>query len=143
MPTPDELRTTIAQARTAFRSSLESAASAWETKPASGEGEDSWSPRQVAEHAIPTEVFFATAVCDACGYPGVQYEGPSSFATAAEAVAALDGAVALADGRLKYVSDTDLPKRKDDATRTAQEWMELAAYHLNDHAQQIKTTIGG
>jgi hypothetical protein len=58
-------------------------------------------------------------------------------------VAAFDAAVALANGRLKYVTDTDLPKQKDEKTRTAQQWMELSAYHMNDHAQQISKTVGG
>ncbi len=143
MPTPDELRAAIAENRAAFRAALEGAAAAWEVAPASGEGEAAWSPRQVAEHAIPVEVYFASSVCDACGYPGVKWEGSKSFATATEAVEAFDAAIALANGRLKYVTETDLPKKKDDEkARTAQQWMELSAYHMLDHANQLRAAAG-
>lgn len=143
MATPDELRASIAEAHAAFRAALEGAAGCWETAPESGDGEAAWSPRQVAEHAIPTEVFFASAVCDACGYPGVKWEGSRSYASAAEAVEAFDAAIGIANGRLKYVTETDLPKKKDDEkARTAQQWMELSAYHMNDHANQLRAAAG-
>lgn len=143
MSTPDELRAKIAEGRAAFRAALEAATGCWEVAPESGEGEAAWSPRQVAEHAIPTEVYFASALCEACGYPGVQWEGSRSYATSAEAVDAFDAAVAIANGRLKYVTETDLPKKKaDEKARTAQQWMEISAYHMNDHANQLRAAAG-
>lgn len=142
MATPDELRAEIAGAREAFRVALSVAAAAWETKPTSGEGEDAWSPRQVAEHAIPLEVYFAAKVCEACGYPGVKWEGATAFATADEATEAFDQAVAIANGRLKYVSETDLPKKKDESSRSAEEYMQIDAGHMNDHASQLLAAAG-
>ena len=87
MAAPDELRAAIAEGRAAFRSALESANDSWEKTPAGGEGEDAWSPRQVAEHLIPTESYFTTQICKACGYPGLD-RVEASYATAAEALAA-------------------------------------------------------
>jgi hypothetical protein len=137
MATPDELRASIASGRDTFREALTAASSNWERKPASGEGEEAWSPRQAAEHAIPSEIAFVNQVCEACGYPGVTWDGSTSYASAEDAIAALDSAVALANGRLKYVSDTDLPKKKDETGRSCEEWMGINAWHLNDHAAQI------
>src|SRR5438552_1305017 len=106
MPSPDELRAAIAAGRDAFQSALSDVAASWEAQPPVPEGEEAWSPRQVAEHAIPLEVHFATRVCEACGYPGVTWEGETSFADAAAASAALEQAITISNGRLKYVSDT-------------------------------------
>jgi hypothetical protein len=141
LPTPDELRAAIATSQDAFRSALSSAGATWDSAPAAGgEGEAAWSPRQVAEHAIPADVYFASKLCEACGYPGVTWEGAKEFATAAEAADAFEQAIKISNGRLKYVTDTDLPKAKEGSDRTAQFWMELAAHHLDDHAKQIAST---
>ena len=107
MPTPDELRASIATGRRTFREALLAAADGWERAPAGGEGEEAWSARQTAEHVVPVEAFFTTAVCSACGYPGV--ESPTaSYPTAEDAAAAFDEVAALCDGRLKHVTETDL-----------------------------------
>ena len=66
MPTPDELRASIAEAREALRSSIAAAGDRWEVT-----ADDDWTPRKTAEHAIAAEVYFATEVCAACGYPGL------------------------------------------------------------------------
>ena len=143
MASPDELRAKIDQSREAFRGALGAAAGAWETKPASGEGEAAWSPREVAEHAIPSEVFFATKVCEACGYPGLTWEGARSFDSAEAAIEAFDAAIAMSNGRLKYVTDADLPKKKDETSRSAEEYLGINAWHMNDHAAQLRATTRG
>jgi hypothetical protein len=112
----------------------------WEKKPAeAAEGEDAWSPRQVAEHAIPSEIWWASEVCIACGYPGLEpIEG--NYPTAEAALEAFEAASAKADGRLKYVSDTDLEKvheRMGPVSRV----MELNIDHLDGHAKQIQAVV--
>jgi hypothetical protein len=130
MPTPGELRAAIAEGRELLRSSIAAAAARWD----SGAG-DGWSPRKTAEHAIASEVFFASQVCAACGYPGLD-PWPAQYATSAEALQGLADAGAKADGRLKYVTETDLPM-KHERMGTVTEIMELNASHLREHAGQI------
>jgi hypothetical protein len=136
MATPDELREELAGARAALRAALEAAPAAkWEVAPGTGEGEEAWSARQAAEHAVGAEAFFTTAVCTACGYPGVEAEKPS-FSTPAEAVAGLDAMIELTNKKLKYVTEGDLEK-KHERLGTSAAIMELMASHLHDHAAQI------
>jgi len=144
MAVPDTLRMAIEQGRSIFRSALEAPdlAERWEVVPQSGQGEAAWSPQRVAEHAVPLEVRFAALVCEACGYPGVTWEGSTSYATPAEAVVAFDAAIAISNGRLKYVTETDLPKKQGEDSRCAEEYMLINAIHMNDHAQQIRNGPG-
>lgn len=136
MATPDELRTSLAEARAKFRTSLESITADWETAPQSGEGEDAWSPRKVAEHAIGAEAFFTNALCEACGYPGVEFERGATYATPADAIVAFDAIVEATNKKLKYVSGTDLPKEHK-SLGSSEKILGIAAYHMNDHAAQI------
>ena len=142
MATPDELRGAIADGRAALRSALEAAASgAWERKLAGGEGEAGWSAREAAEHVVPVEAMFTTAVCTACGYPGVEFAQPS-YATAAEAIAGLEAVTELTNKRLKYVSDTDLEKVHAEWKRSAADILAVDAHHLHEHAAQIRLAAG-
>lgn len=142
MATPDELREELAGARAALRAALEAASPAkWEVAPGTGEGEEAWSARRAAEHAIGSEAFFTTAVCTACGYPGVEAVNPS-YATPAEAVAGLDAMIELTNKKLKYVTAEDLEK-KDERMGTSAAIIELMASHLHDHAAQILAAAGG
>jgi hypothetical protein len=137
MPTPDELRAKIATARQDFQSALEGAGAGWETKPTGdAEGEDAWSPRQVAEHAIGADLYFASEVCGACGYPGLELSR-LSLATPADAITAFAEASAKSDGRLKYVSENDLTMQHKSMGSVA-DVMAIAASHLQEHAAQIR-----
>ena len=136
MPTPDELRAEIAKARSAFRSALEGASANWERQPPTGDGEEAWSPRQVAEHTIGAEPWFTTQVCVSCSYPGLDPIEPS-YATAADALKAFDEVSKNCDGRLKYVTDTDLTM-KHERMETVAGVMQGNAMHLNEHAAQIQ-----
>lgn len=137
MPTPDELRADIAAARADFQSALEGASASWEKAPAPGaEGEDAWSPRQAAEHAIGADLYFASEVCGACGYPGLELSR-LSLATPAEAITSFAEASAKSDGRLKYVSENDLTMQHKSMGSVA-DVMALSASHLRDHAAQIR-----
>jgi hypothetical protein len=141
MPTPDELREAIAAGREELRAALEAARGGdWERKPAQGEGEDAWSAREVAQHVIPSEAFFATAICTACGYPGVEFSN-RSYATADEALAALDEVIEVTNKKIKYVTDTDLEKAHD-RFGSVEGLMKVSAGHLRDHAAQIKAASG-
>lgn len=138
MPTPDELRFDIASARNEFQSALESAGPVWEKKPDDGsEGEDSWSPRQVAEHAIGADLYFASEVCSACGYPGLELSR-LTLPTSEDALAAFLEASQRSDGRLKYVSENDLTMQHEKMGSVA-DIMAVAAGHLRDHAAQIRS----
>ena len=132
MPSPDDLRAHIADGRSALRSAIETAGDRWDQAIPG----DEWSPRKTAEHAIGAEVYFASEVCSACGYPGLD-PWTGSYATAAEALAGLDQAAAAADGRLKYVSDTDLVKTHP-GMGTVTDIMTIDARHLLEPAEQLR-----
>ena len=88
----------------------------------------------MAEHAVPYEAWFASEVCAACGYPGIEpIAGP--FAMAAEAIAAFDATSAKADGRLMYVTEKDLTMPHG-RFGTVARVMERNARHLWEHAAQ-------
>ena len=148
MPTADELRASVAAARTVLRTAITAAADNWETpKGTVADGEAGWSPRQAAEHVIPSELMFTDAICAACGYDGPEnpLTGEPSFATAADALAALDAVVAAADSRVDYVQDEELGKEAPafgfDAVSVA--WlMEMDVWHLADHSAQMITPMG-
>jgi hypothetical protein len=141
MPTPDELRAEIAEGREILRAALEAAKNGdWERKPAAGEGEAAWSAREVAQHVIPAEAFFATAICVACGYPGVEFSN-RSYASPAEALAALDEVIEITNKKIKYVTDTDLLKPHD-RFGSVEGLMKTSAGHLRDHAAQIRAAAG-
>ena len=143
MPTADELRASVAAARAVLRTAITAAADNWETpKGVADDGEAGWSPRQAAEHAVPSEMMFADAICAACGYDGPENplgDAPS-FASAAEALAALDAVTAAADSKVDYVQDAELGKETAafgfDAVSVA--WlMEMDVWHLADHSAQM------
>jgi hypothetical protein len=136
MPTPDELRATLDEARAAFRATLESASENWDRKPEAAEGEAAWSARQVAQHAAASEVYFAKAICDACGYPGPEVPR-ERYATPAEAIAGFDKAVETSNSRIKYVTETDLPRQHESMGSVA-DMLATAATHLNEHAEQVR-----
>ena len=142
MPTPDELRAAIAGGRTIFREALLAAAvDSWERTPAAGQGEEAWSPRQVAEHVVPVEAFFTTAVCSACGYPGLDAVS-ASYPTPADAVAAFEEVSERCDGRLKHVTEKDLAMQHERFGSVA-DLMAMNAHHLEEHAAQIRAAAGG
>ena len=142
MPTADELRAGIAGGQEVLRAAIISAADNWEV--AKGEAEDGeagWSPRQAAEHVIGSHIMFAGMICGACGYDGP--ENPLSgtdFASADEALAALDAVTAAFDSKIKYVQDDELGKSAGGegfAAAPAGMLMHGVYWHLADHAAQI------
>lgn len=143
MPTPDELRAAIEEGRDDLRAALRDASpDTWETKPQAGDGESAWSPREAAEHVIGAELFFATEVCKACGYPGVEMKR-FALATPAEALQAFDEAAATAHGRLKHVSEADLAHKNERFNTDVAGLLGIQAHHLKEHAAQVRGARAG
>ena len=148
MATADELRASVAAARTVLRTAIIASADAWETPKGSGEdGGPGWSPRQVAEHAIPSEMMFANSICAACGYDGPENPLSSTeFATAEDALAALDAVSAAR----RLESQTRAGQRAGQHTQRGGRWppspsrglMVMDVWHLADHASQMLSPMG-
>ena len=142
MATADELRAGIDGGVAALRASIQVSEANWETaKGTADDGEAGWSPRQVAEHVIPSAMMFANGICAACGYDGPENPLSSTeFATPADAVAALDAVVAACDSKVKYVQDDELGKSAGGEGLGAAPvamLMQGAMWHYVDHAAQM------
>ena len=144
MATPDELRAAIDRARDELRDALRSVGDGWEKQPGSGEGEDAWSARQAAEHVVRAEVFYARMVSSTCAREAPENrwaDGPPPLPTPADALRALDQAVAIADPELALVTEEDLP-RPHERWGSIEQILEGDARHLREHATQIRTASG-
>ena len=139
MASPDELRAAIKVGRETLAAAIADSADNWERQPESGEDEDAWSPRQVAEHVIGAQLYFANAVCEACGYDGAEspFDGALSLASPAEAQTALKQASEAAHAKIKYVTDEDLAHTHE-GMGSVEGVMVFDAYHLLDHAFQLR-----
>ena len=139
MPTPDEVRADVAAARDELAAALSAApAATWERAPASGEGEDAWSAREAAQHVIGAEMYFASAVCEACGYDGPEspFPGGLELASPEAASATLDQAAAAADSKMRHVTAGDL-ERSHERMGPLPAIFESWSGHLREHAAQI------
>ena len=145
MAKPKELRADIGEARALLQRAIVESAGSWETPGPGQEGEEAWSARQAIEHCAGAEVFFASAISDACGYPPLELNR-ESFASAADAAEQFSRAAAKADGVLQHVTDDDLAKQVEEGKRlggmSVEQIMALAAHHARDHAQQALTAAG-
>lgn len=140
MATAEELRATIEQRGRELRTAIEQAASVWESEPAEGE----WAPRATAEHAVGAMRSYAGMVARA-----VEREAPEgrdvTAATPAEAVQALEAAIADTRGVFAQVRDEQLRQSTElggeipspDVPKTVDGLLWLTAWHIDDHAQQI------
>ena len=142
MPTADELRAGIHGGVAALRTAIQVSEANWETpKGTADDGEAGWSPRQVAEHVIPSTMMFANGICAACGYDGPEDPGVgNSYASPAEALAALDAIVAAAESKVKYVQDDELGKSAGGeglGAAPVSMLMQGAMWHFVDHAAQM------
>jgi DinB superfamily len=146
MASAEELRQAITSNRQKLREALSAARDRWES------GDDSgWSPRAIAEHCIGREfglggIAAAAMLGEAADRRYTRTNGPGeasefSFATAAEALSALEGTGAACDEAFQDVGDGDLgrPAELDagDLPKNLEGVMRLTAWHLNDHAKQI------
>ncbi len=146
MATAEELRQEITANRRKLRDALGAAGEKWESA-----DDDGWSPRHTAEHCIGREfglagIGAAAMRGDAAEWQHARTNHPGeasgfSFATAAEALAALESTAADCDAAFGAVEDDDLVKSAeldvDSLPNTIEGVMRLTAWHLNDHAEQI------
>ena len=143
MASPDEARAAIEAARGELREAIGAAGGNWRVAPAvSGDGE-SWSAEAVAKHVIGAEIFFATAVCEACGYEGPANpvgEDPT-LEGAEEALAVWSQVGEAADSTIRYVTAEDL-ERTHERMGTVAEVMATWQGHIREHAGQIRQAGG-
>ena len=147
MATAAELREGVAGARAALKAAIAASADNWETaKGTADDGEAGWSPRQVAEHVIPSEMMFATGICTACGYDGPENPLTSTeFASAEDAIAALEAVTAAVNSKVNYVQDEELGKAAGGEGMAAVPvagLLTMNTWHLADHAAQMITPMG-
>ena len=145
MASPKELRAGSVENRAQLQAALHVAAARWERKPATGDGEDAWSPQQVAEHMIRSEWYFTNHIAQACGAPAL--EPPAlDVSTPAAAAATATRVGATNDNILGHVSDGDLSTSRDLGRLGTQsvEWMlRLMDAHAHDHLQQLRAASEG
>lgn len=139
MPTPKELRQAIVEARADFHAALHEAHAAWERKPAAGEGEDAWSPMQVAQHVIGADRFYTNNVAQACGAPALD-RAAIDAATPAAAAANFVRIAADNDNVIRHVSQDDLAKTFETrlGNLSVEQMLVSWADHIRTHAQQIR-----
>lgn len=141
MASPKELRAAIIDTRAQFQSALHGAHENWDRSLGTGEGEESWSPRQVAEHMIGSEWFFTNAISQACGAPAL--ERPTlDVSTPAVAAATATHVGATCDNILRHVSDGDLAKTHElgrFGSQSVEQMLQTMAGHGQDHVNQIRS----
>ncbi|MBI5949323.1 MAG: DinB family protein [Chloroflexi bacterium] len=139
-----EYKTNIAAAYEAYMAELKQAGANWETKPAHGEGEEAWSARQVGEHVAGAATFFGAGLAQYLGLQGPERAQPS-FATAAEATTGMAAAYAKFLAVVDQITDDKLALEFDVprlGKQTVGGILGIQAYHLNDHAGQLKKLRG-
>jgi hypothetical protein len=138
-------RETISQGLGAYLAELRQAGASWERKPAgSPEGEAAWNARQVAEHVAGAGTFFAAGVAGAVGVEAPERR-QFQFASAEEAIPATESSYQVFLGVVDKVTDEQLAVEFEHprlGKQTVGGIIELVAYHLNDHAGQLKALRG-
>jgi hypothetical protein len=138
MASRKELRTKIAEARGKAHRAIVESALEWNTPGAGNEGEEAWSPRQSLEHAAGAELFFASLISVACGYPPIEL-AEQSFLTPADAAEQYALITQKADSIIQYVSDEDLAKTVEKGRMqgmSVEALLDLTASHSAEHAEQ-------
>ena len=128
-----------------YMGELKQAGGNWENAPAHGEGEEAWNARQVAEHVAGAASFFGAALAGFLGLQGPERAQPS-FATGADAATGMPAAQAKLVAVIDQILDDKLPLEFD-FPRIGKQGiggiLGILAYHLNDHAGQLKKLRGG
>ncbi len=136
MPTLEELNRDIRAAREEIKAAIEGAASYWERQPPSGDGEEAWSPRQVAEHVVTTESTYTSRLLQTAGRAGVDTVEPS-YPTPADAIKGIFDYGAELETKTGDLSEADLAKPHERMGDVAGIFA-FRARHLLAHAQQIR-----
>lgn len=139
MATLSEQQHEIEAARQEVREAFNAAGPSWAVQPPSGEGEDAWSPKQVAEHLIGAEAFFVNNIAplvgiQAPGRPEIDCSSPEAAATTYQRVAAQSDAV------ITTIKDEDLAKTVQlrMGEMSVSQILGIISSHARDHAQQIR-----
>jgi len=137
MASADELRQAIATNRQTFTDAVRAAADKW----TSGD-DDGWSPRKIAEHCIARDEELTAMTVGALAGSRVTDSITRSFATAADALSALDAGAKASDDAYQNVADIDLHapaplQNTDPYNSNIGSVMKRAAWHLKDHAHQL------
>ena len=139
MPSPKQLLQAIQDQRAELQGALHHVHERWDTKPAGGEGEDAWCPREVAQHVIGAESFFTNMIVQACGYPA-QERPILDVSTPALAATALARVGVTTDSLLRHVQEAELEKSFEHprmGVLTVQRMMEMIASHGKEHTESL------
>ena len=135
-------RENVSKGLAAYMAELRQADAGWERKPeGTADGEAAWTARQVAEHVAGAGMFFAAGVAGVVGAQAPQMR-QFQFANAAEAIPASDASYAAFLGVVDQIKDEQLAIEFEHprlGKQTVGGIIGLVAYHLNDHANQLKT----
>lgn len=136
MASLDELRRAIREARAELLRAADPAAATWDQpRGPESSGEEGWSPRQAAEHAISADTAFARAVADAVGLEPPPR--PTVVLPTLDVAVTVGADVAkLADGVYEALESTHLEMETRFAGNV-EGVLRLAAEHLKEHARQI------
>jgi hypothetical protein len=146
LPTAAEIRETIEKNFAAYLAELEQAGGVWEKKPGgAADGEAAWCAREVAEHIAGAGPFFGAGIAQA-----ISVSGPTpsrmSFPTHSEAIDQTKQAHGLLMDVVTKVTDDHMGMEVDHprlGKQTLGGILGIVAYHLTDHAGQLKTLRGG
>jgi hypothetical protein len=140
------LRNDIDAAWDAYIGELRQHGDGWERRPAaSADGEGAWNARQVAEHIAGASGYFGSQIAAAIEAEPLQMQR-FTFETAGEAAEATPGAHAALMGVVAKVEDSHLDTQIEFpplGTQTVAQIVGVIAYHLRDHANQLKTLREG
>ena len=145
MPTAAEIQASIAAAFDTYMAELRQCAAIWEKKPeGSPDGEAAWCAREVAEHIASAGPFFGAGIAAAIGVPG-----PAPARITLESVETAVAETLRTHGLLMevvaQVTDEHVGREVDHprlGKNTVGGFLGIVAYHLNDHARQLKSLRG-
>ena len=139
-------RANIGAAFDTYIAELKQAGPAWDKKPAGGsDGEEAWCAREVAEHIAGSGLFFGAGIAGLIGAQAPALER-ISLSSAEAAVAKTSETHGQLVTVLDQVKDEQLSKEIDHpqlGKQTVGSLMGIVTWHLNDHAQQLKTLRRG
>jgi hypothetical protein len=140
-----EVQASIAQAFDTYITELAQAGAVWEKKPAGAAGgEAAWCAREVAEHIASSGPFFGAGIAAAIGVAG-PVPARISLESVDTAVAETRRTHGLLMEVVAQVRDDQVDQEIDHprlGKNTVGGFLGMVTYHLNDHAQQLKTLRG-
>jgi hypothetical protein len=136
-----DIRDEIAASFETYATELAQAGPHWDRKPPSGDGEDAWCARQVAEHIAGAGLFFGNGIATAIGADAPALER-ISLDSVDQAVSKTSETHAALMRVLDNVTDSHLPTEVDHprlGKQTVGSILGIVNHHLNDHANQLRT----